>query len=146
MSKLIAAIALCLIILFSNLALADGSVSQTGLSMGGAAGWNPILAIVRQYNASGERFRIDSYCQSACTMFLGIRNVCVTRSAELAFHGAWTHTREPTFIEGATNRMIAAYNPRLRSYLQAGGYMSARSLHTISGQDMITKFGYRACP
>jgi hypothetical protein len=35
------------------------------------------LKIIRQYNASGEMFRIKGTCKSACTMFLGIRNVCV---------------------------------------------------------------------
>jgi hypothetical protein len=43
-------------------------------------------AVVQQYNASGEHFRIDSHCQSACTTFLSIRNVCITPSATLLFH------------------------------------------------------------
>lgn len=41
--------------------------------------------------------------------------------------------------------MLAAYNPKLRKYLVSNGYVSSFEFHTISGQDMITKFGYRAC-
>ena len=59
----------------------------------GRGGWfeqfNPI---VRQYNQSGEEFRIEGHCQSACTMFLGIRNVCIVRSARLLFHAG--HDRQ----------------------------------------------------
>jgi hypothetical protein len=32
---------------------------------------------VEQYRRSGEPFRITGHCQSACTMFLALRNVCV---------------------------------------------------------------------
>ena len=41
------------------------------------------VAIVRQYNMSDEPFRIEGMCKSACTLFLGVRNVCVERSATL---------------------------------------------------------------
>lgn len=39
-------------------------------------------------NLMGERpVRIEGVCQSACTMFLGMPNVCVAPTAALAFHG-----------------------------------------------------------
>jgi hypothetical protein len=44
------------------------------------------VKIVRQYNMSGDDFRIEGVCKSACTMFLGIRDVCVERDARLMFH------------------------------------------------------------
>jgi hypothetical protein len=139
MSRIFTAVALCLIIPMGDSALADGSVSQTGLGGGGRFG--PFDAIVSQYNASGERFRIDSHCQSACTLFLAIRNVCITPSADLAFHAGG----HPQIKQSATDHMMAAYKPQLRRYLQAGHYMEAKAFHTISGRDMIAKFGYRAC-
>jgi hypothetical protein len=145
MSKTIA-VALCVAALVSSPAVAAGSVSQTGLGMGsGPTGFRPFDAIVKQYNASGEQFRIDSHCQSACTLFLAIRNVCVTPSADLAFHAGHTMGRDRRIHRGATNHMLAAYNSRLRRYLTAGHYMETLEFHTISGRDMITKFGYRAC-
>ena len=70
---------------------------------------------------------------------------CITPSASLLFHAG--HTRGPNrqINPVATNHMMAAYKPRLRAYLKAGGYMDTLAFHTISGQDMISKFGYRAC-
>ena len=145
MSKPVA-LAFCLIALTSGVACADGSVSQYGMGMGsGRDGFRPFDALVRQYNASGEVFRIDGHCQSACTLFLAIRNVCITPSARLLFHAG--HTRGPNrqINPAATNHMIAAYNGRLRGYLKSGGYMDTLAFHTVAGQDMISKFGYRAC-
>jgi len=127
-------------------ASADGSVSRTGMGNGsGADGFRPFDALIRQYDVSRETFRIDSHCQSACTLFLGIRNVCVTPDATLLFHAG--HTRGPhrKVNAAATEHMMAAYNGKLRSYLVAGGYMNTLAFHTISGRDMISRFGYRAC-
>jgi hypothetical protein len=39
-----------------------------------------------------------------------------------------------------------AYNASLRAYLVSNHYMDTLVLHTISGRDMIQKFGYRECP
>jgi hypothetical protein len=141
------ALASCLLALTAVSALAQGAVSQSG-RMGrgsGPEGMAPFNAMVRQYNASGQEFRIDTHCQSACTLFLAIRNVCIVPSASLLFHAG--HTRGPNrqINPAATNRMMAAYKPALRSYLKAGGYMDTLAFHTISGQTMISKFGYRAC-
>lgn len=44
-------------------------------------------------NATGELFRIRGHCQSNCTLFLGVRNVCVERGARLLFHAG--HGRGP---------------------------------------------------
>jgi hypothetical protein len=93
---------------------------------------------VMEADRSGERFRIHGHCQSACTMFLAVRNVCIEPDAELLFHAGKD--------EAATNRMLRSYNSRLRNYLTARHIMDSRSFHTISGYDMIHKFGYRACP
>jgi hypothetical protein len=110
----------------------------------GRGGWfeqfNPI---VRQYNQSGEEFRIEGHCQSACTMFLGIRNVCVTRSAQLLFHAG--HDRQRNIKASATAHKMKHYNGKLRAYLTANRIMETLAFTTISGSDMITKFGYREC-
>jgi len=57
-----------------------------GSSVGHGEGVPDFVAIVRQNNASREPFRIEGVCKSAFTLFLGIRNVCVERSATLMFH------------------------------------------------------------
>jgi hypothetical protein len=129
-----------------SLFYATAPASAEGSSQGyGMGGWyeqfDPVIA---KYNQSGELFRITGHCQSACTMFLGIRNVCVERSARLLFHGS--HDRQRRITEYHNNRVMSHYNAALRNYIVAGGYTNTLAFHTISGQDMISKFGYRACP
>ena len=70
-------------------------------------------------------------------MFLSLRNVASSR-ARLLFHAGQTP-------EG-TSRMMNSYNGKLRSYLTARRIIESPQFHTISGRDMISRFGYRACP
>jgi hypothetical protein len=127
-------------------ARADGSVNALGMGMGARPGEMPRFdAVVRQYNASGERFRIDSHCQSACTIFLSIRNVCITPDATLLFHSGGdpsTNRMNPA----STQHMLDAYNPALRKYVSDNHFMDTFAFHTISGHEMIAHFGYPACP
>ena len=132
-------------------ALADGAVSSTRLPDGRPAGRGALPgqmpmfdAIVQKYNSSGERFRIDSHCQSACTIFLSIRNVCVTPGATLLFH-AGGDVRRGVINPASTQHMLSAYNSALRQYVTAQRYMETFTFHSISGRDMIAKFGYPAC-
>jgi hypothetical protein len=68
----------------SPVSLAFADTSSLPYSDGGYL--PDFVKIVRQYNASGEAFRVQGVCKSACTMFLGIRNLCVERDAKLMFH------------------------------------------------------------
>jgi len=98
-------------------------------------------------NATGELFRIRGHCQSNCTLFLGVRNVCVERSARLLFHAG--HGRGPNryvINAGSTQRMLNAYNARLRQYVVANGYLTRLEFSTISGARIIDEFGYKECP
>jgi hypothetical protein len=101
-------IAILALLLMPVSAAAEGSSAGHGRG-GWFADFDPI---VRQYNASGERFRIRGHCQSACTLFLGIRNVCVERDARLLFHAG--HDRQRNIAEKPTQRLLAAYKPSLR--------------------------------
>jgi hypothetical protein len=42
--------------------------------------------------------------------------------------------------------MLGAYNAALRDHVTANHYMDTLEFHTISGRDMIRKFGYKECP
>ena len=117
-------------------AAAKAEGTNLGYGMGGR--FSDYDGTVDQYNISGDRFRIRGRCQSACTLFLSIKNVCIERSAVLGFHAGTSGI--------ATAHMMNAYNARLRNYLNAGNYMGSRIFHTISGSDMIARFGYKACP
>jgi hypothetical protein len=124
--------ALIAIVLSGLPALAQTS---TPYAMGGRT--RDFAVDVARYRASGEPFRITGHCQSACTMFLSLRNTCIEPSARLLFHAG----ARPE----ATQRMMNSYNGRLRAYLTQHRIMESPAFHTISGQDMISRFGYRAC-
>ena len=99
-----------LVLLFAPTALAGTS---QGYGNGGRfVVYDPIVAA---HNRSGELFRIQGHCQSACTLFLGIRNVCVERSARLLFHAG--NDRRGNISVTSTQHMLSAYNSRLRQYL-----------------------------
>ena len=126
------------------LLLATSAMAGTnaGYEMGGRyARFDPVVG---QHNQSGELFRIEGHCQSSCTLFLAIRNVCIDRSATLLFHSA--HDNNRNVSPSLTTHMLAAYNASLRNYVTANHYMDTLAFHSISGRDMIRKFGYRECP
>jgi hypothetical protein len=124
---------------------ADGSVSALGMGMDARPGEMPRFdAVVQQYNASGERFSIDSRCQSACTIFLSIRNVCITPGATLLFH-AGGDPRANRVSPFATQHMLNAYNSALRQYVTENHFMDTFAFHTISGREMVARFGYPGC-
>src|SRR4051812_41778273 len=89
-------------------ALADGSSA----GYGGGGRFERYDPIVAQYNSSGERFRIVGHCQSACTLFLAIRNVCIAPGATLLFHAG--NDRKGNISQSATSHMLSAYNSALR--------------------------------
>lgn len=127
---------------WSYSALAEGS----SLPYGGGGRIQP-GQIISKYNQSGERFRIEGSCQSSCTMLLAIKNVCVEPSARLLFHAALFPNEKgqkpPPARQAA---MLNSYKPKLRAYLVSNGYVNTFDFHTISGKDIIQKFGYKACP
>jgi hypothetical protein len=103
--------------------------------------------IVRRYNASGDEFRIERVCKSACTLFLGIRNVCVERSAQLMFHAGHDIAEDRTGPDTRASRAaLYRYNESLRRYLLEGHYMDTDEFHTLPGSALIDRFGYRECP
>jgi hypothetical protein len=72
----------------------------------GEGGYVPnFVKIVRQYNMSGDEFRIEGVCKSACTMFLGIRDVCGGARC------ATDVSRRPRYC-GKSNRTRYACEPR----------------------------------
>lgn len=130
---------------FSQPAHADGSVSSLGMGYGARnpAEFAQFQSVIAQYNASGERFRIDSHCQSACTMFLSIRNVCVSPGASLLFHAGGTKAKG--ISPARTQQMLSTYNAALQQYVTANHFMDTLEFHAISGAEIVRRFGYPAC-
>jgi len=127
-------------------AYADGSVSSLRMGYGApdAAAFARFQNVIQQYNASGERFRIDSHCQSACTMFLSIRNVCVTPGATLLFHAGGSMQKGNISLS-RTQEMLSTYNAALRQYVTDNHFMDTFAFHPISGGEIVKRFGYPAC-
>ena len=127
-------------------AYGDGSVSSLGMGNGAPdpAAFARFLNVVQQYNASGELFRIDGHCQSACTMFLSIRNVCVTPGATLLFHAGGS-MRKGIINPSTTQQMLSTYNAALRQYVTENHFMDTLAFHPIPGSQIIRRFGYPAC-
>lgn len=99
--------------------------------------------VVAEFNQNGNPFRIVGLCQSACTLFLSIRNVCIEPRATFQFHAG--NDGNGNISQSATEHMLNAYSPKLRRFVIENGYMRDFTFHTISGIDMIEKFGYPVC-
>jgi hypothetical protein len=128
-----------ILLLIPSLVMAEGT--SVPYNMGGPhATFDPVIT---RYNQSGERFRIEGQCKSSCPMLLGIRNVCVDRNASFLFHGANdnSHIVRPWL----NKHLLSHFNGKLRTYLVSNHYLDTLDFHTISGADMIQKFGYREC-
>jgi len=111
----------------------------------GKGGWiQDFQPEIDRANASGELFRIRGHCQSNCTLFLGLRNVCVERNATLLFHAG--HDRNRNISAVSTGRMLNAYNASLRQYVMDNHYMDTLAFHAIPSAMIIDKFGYKECP
>src|SRR4029450_2050963 len=73
----------------------------------GKGGWyKDFQPEIERANSTGELFRIKGHCQSNCTLFLGLRNVCVERGATLLSHAG--HDRQRNINAGSTQRMLSA--------------------------------------
>jgi hypothetical protein len=129
--------------MIASSALAEG----TSLGHGEGGRIADFLPIVRQYNASGDLFRIQGVCKSACTLFLGIRNICIERDATLMFHGGHDIQENVTGPDTRASRaMLSRYNEALRQHLLQGHHMDSDEYHALMGSEVIERFGYRECP
>src|SRR5215467_14483196 len=128
-----------------QLARADGSVSSLKMGYGAIdlTEFRHFRSVIGAYNASGERFRIDSHCQSACTMFLSIRNVCIAPGATLLFHAGGS-MQKGIISPSYTQQVLNTYNAALRQYVTDNHFMETFTFHPISGREIIRRFGYPA--
>jgi hypothetical protein len=127
--------------------LTSAAYAETSDRYSGGGAYSKFKPAIDRANQSGELFRIRGACSSNCTMFLGLRNVCVERSARLTFHAGHGLGAESKVINAtSTQRMLDSYNAKLRQYVVASGFMDKLSLSSISGARIIDEFGYPECP
>lgn len=89
---------------------------------------------------------IDGLCESACTMYLGARDVCVTDKARFIFHrprNSFLGELPPVAFWQAVDTISSHYPDRLATWYRAvvvhGGF------HTITGQQMIDWYDVEEC-
>ena len=100
------------------------------------------LQDLQRLRLSGQRVEIRrGYCNSACTLYLGLPDTCITGHARFGFHGPQLATRGlkmlPTDFERWSQTMADHYPPALRRwFLNTARHSTA--LITLSGQQLIT--------
>ena len=57
-----------------------------------------------------------------------------------------SHDRARNISQQWTEHTLSHYNAARRDYLVANHYVDTLAFHTISGAEVIDKFGYRECP
>jgi len=125
-------------VLWSFGAAADYRITQ---DHGGLVGWYKLkYAEVRDL---GDRVIIDGFCDSACTLVLGIvplSRICVTPRASLGFHMAYYR---PATSDGvkvlsyeATADVMSYYPQKLREWLGRRGGLSADTTSVKSGPEL----------
>lgn len=78
------------------------------------------LSWARSYEARGTHVVIDGYCDSACTLYTNVPNVCATDRAVLGFHKPWVTGRggERVYTPAQDRHHVARYRrPAVRDWL-----------------------------
>jgi len=90
---------------------------------------------------------IRGLCASACTMFLGARDVCVTSDSRFMFHAAFsapsTEFRGPRNARG-TALIMSYYHAPLQRYLDARGGLTVHE-RWLTGAELIAMGAARRC-
>lgn len=107
------------------------------------------VALVERLRAAGTPIRIEGTCVSACTLYLGLPNACVTPGAELGFHGP--RTRLPGIplphadFERQTRVMAAHYPGAIRDWFMAEARMLTTARYYVLSGEQAIRMGARAC-
>ncbi|MDE2579458.1 MAG: hypothetical protein KGL46_11675 [Hyphomicrobiales bacterium] len=86
------------------------------------------LAEVDRLNAQGASKRIEGACVSACTAYLGVRKVCLARTAELWFHAAHLPGGGPD--AAGSLELLARYPEPVRQWA-----IQTKALESVSFED-----------
>jgi hypothetical protein len=96
---------------------------------------------LQRLRSNGQKIEIRrGYCNSACTLYLGLPDTCVSESARFGFHGPQLATRGlkmlPKDFERWSRTMADHYPSQLRGwFLQKGRY--SKDVVTIKGAQLI---------
>lgn len=102
---------------------------------------------VEKLRAEGRRVELrGEVCLSACTMYLGLDNVCVDHRTQFGFHGPSTYGRPmpPEYFEYWSQVLASHYLPPLSNWFMTTARYSLVELHTLPGTELI-RLGYKDC-
>lgn len=99
------------------------------------------LEDLQRLRHSGQRVEIRrGYCNSACTLYLGLPDTCISGRVRFGFHGPQLATRGlkmlPSDFERWSQTMANHYPPALRRWFLSTARHST-DLITLSGEQLI---------
>ena len=105
----------------------------------------PRAATIKQMTRVGTTVRIEGRCNSACTMYLAVPNVCVAPDAVLGFHSAWSvHATDRMYI-GVINQFVSRHYPDNLKSLFLSDYSKSVEFTYLTGQQVHDLDGVRLC-
>ena len=82
---------------------------------------------------------------SLCTKYILVKKG-IERDAKLMFHAGHDISENRTGPDTPASRAaLYRYNENLRRYLVEGHHMDTDAFHTLTGGELIDRFGYREC-
>jgi hypothetical protein len=116
------------------------SAAQARLVEDDWGGWtHKRAAQIAEMDARGECVEIAGICRSACTMYLGLKCVCVHRDAKVKFHGPSLYglPLSPDYARRAAEGMAQFYPPSVARWYMKHGRHKLWGYSTITGENLI---------
>jgi hypothetical protein len=129
----------------SGMSAAAQRVVVIGDDRGGYVGERAQLVASLRADAARVEIR-GSICFSACTMYLGAGDVCVSPETRFGFHGPSRFGQALSTLEFEhwSEVMARHYAEPLRQWFMEGPRYESRTLIEVSGAELI-RLGYAAC-
>ena len=111
------------------------------ISNDGGGSLSERVSQIKSIRRSGQRVEIrQGYCNSACTLYLGLPTTCVSPNARFGFHGPQIATRGlgmlPAQFEEWSRTMAQHYPAGLRNWFMTSARHSTK-LITLRGSQLI---------
>lgn len=110
----------------------------------GGGNVNRYLMDANAARAFGQQIKIDGWCASACTLYLGSPYTCVTPRAKLAFHAPRGGSAQQN--HRAAQVMAGKLPPSVgRWYMQNAAHLTGQNFQTLTAKQLVRMGGGRYC-
>jgi len=97
-----------------------------------------------EYEKENKQVEIRGTCASACTMFLGLDNICVSKNARLGFHGSMVNGN--IWYRPGTELLSSYYTPRLKEWFWSNAaFLYDEDIVWLSGEQVSKLNNTRIC-